>query len=76
MLDREFWITIGSVLLLSAMFVWCLGESEKDKTERRYYLQTIDGDGVQWFVYMTQAEHDRWAAKRYAQIKTGLITGN
>jgi len=76
MLDREFWITIGSVLLLSAVFVWCLSESEKDKTERRYYLQTIDGDGVQWFVYMTQAEHDKWAAKRYAKIKAGLITGN
>tara|TARA_R110002020_G_scaffold216516_1_gene424301 strand:+ start:741 stop:974 length:234 start_codon:yes stop_codon:yes gene_type:complete len=76
MLDREFYITVGSVLLLGFVFVLFMSESKQSKTERQYHLQTIDEDGTHWFVYMSEEEHERWSAKRWAKIKAGLITVN
>ena len=31
---------------------------------KRYILQTIDDDGVAWYVYMTWPDYQKWAGKK------------
>jgi len=44
-----------------------------NKPEKQYYLQKIDEDGTQWFVRMTQNEHQKWAEKRYSKLNVNFF---
>ncbi len=65
--DKIYTIFIVGLILFGAWFIYfCV--VNPTKLEKQYFLQKIDEDGVQWYVYMDEAEHSVWAKKRYEKI--------
>ena len=64
---------LGLTILICCVFAVFVTHENEEKAKRQYYLQTIDEDGTQWFLFMTPDEHSVWAARRYEKIKVKLF---
>ena len=66
---------IAFTLALGWLFATFTNYDAEAKSERQYYLQTIDEDGVHWFVHMNEKEHENWSKKRYAKMSAEMQLG-
>jgi len=52
------------VIVIVIFMVNDIKPGNEPEQPKRYILQTIDDDGVAWYVYMTWPDYQEWAGKR------------